>query len=99
MADFDTNHFYQRLREMPNKHILPAAPEYSEYLQKEVFDPLIRGETIDLANLDWNAVTFRNVMIGYLYNDYEETEHDLLRRLCRLLRQVAPTWRLERKYF
>ena len=99
MINFDTNHFYQRLHEMPNKHILPAGPEYSEYLQKEVFDPLIRGETIDLANLDWNAFALRHVLIEYLYDDYAKVERDLLQRTRQLLRHAEPAWRLERKYF
>lgn len=99
MAAFDMRLFYRILRETPKKHILSASPEYSEYLQKEVFDPLIRGETIDLANLDWNAIAPCYVTIRYLREEHEGMEHGLIKRTKQLLQQTVPSRPLERKFF
>lgn len=66
MAEFDKLRFLELLREAPERKQLLEKPQYSEYLQKQVFDKLREDGMIDLSALDMEAISLRDLIeTGY----------------------------------
>ena len=61
MFQFEIGTFVELLKAAPEPVCIFEPEEYSEYLQKTVFDPLKNGENIALKDLDFSAFSLRNV--------------------------------------
>lgn len=99
MASLDSKVFFQLLREAPERRFLSETPEYSEYLQREVFDRLSRGEEVDLSKLDWDAFSLYHVTPEWYPGLFERAEERLIKGMCRLLHKIAPAIQTEQKFF
>lgn len=85
MPIFDNAVFQRLLREAQPKHFRIETGVYSEHLQKEVFDKLKQGETVDLKALDWDAIQFCHVTPEWYEQRYREAERAWAKGLCSLL--------------
>lgn len=85
MIQFNLEQFFRALRSAPEPARIIARAEYSEYLQKEVFDKLKQGETVDLKALDWDAIQLCHVTPEWYEQRYRAAERDWAKGLCSLL--------------
>ena len=61
MPEFNMGLLMESLRRIPERRSIFEPEEYSEYLQKEVFDPLIESGTIDIKEVDFSKFELRHV--------------------------------------
>lgn len=61
MAEFDMRKFIALLQIAPETKPMVEQPEYSEYLQKNIFDVLKEKGSVDLKRLDWSAIEMKDL--------------------------------------
>ena len=61
MFRFENEAFIALLKAAPPRASIFEPAERSEYIQKQVIDPLKKGEKVNLQTLDFSAFDFRNV--------------------------------------
>lgn len=99
MIQFNLEQFFRALHSVPEPtRIIPRA-EYSEYLQKEVFDKLKRDETFNLKELDWDAIQFCHVTPAWYEQRYRTAEKDWAKGLCSLLKRTPSNMCKQRVFF
>ncbi len=76
MIEFNIDTFADHLRGAPERTSIFEQEEYSVYLQEKVFDPLSRGESLDIKELDYSAYSLNNVTT----DSYAEGHNGILRR-------------------
>jgi len=96
--EFDKSKFIQNLLDAPAEDPFLEQPEHSDYLQKQVFDKLAAGETVDLTTLDWNAFDLRHVTPEGYVEQYEDEHKDWVMGANWLLRK-SPAVCLNQKVF
>ena len=99
MIAFNIDSFVDHLRGAPERTSIFEPEEYSVYLQEKVFNPLSRGESLDIRELDYSAYNLNNVTT----DSYAEGHNGIMRRwgngFNRFLKSTPPVVTDERKFF
>ena len=99
MLRFDFDAFDALLRSVPAPVPLYDRPEHSEYLQREVFDKLSGGETVDLSLLDLDAFDFRHVAPESDPEHYQREMNSWQKGANRIFKLLPPMPRESRSFF
>lgn len=99
MVQFDKDMFLDTLRYTAAPSKITISGVHSEYLQREVFDKLKRGESVDLMALDWNAFDMCHVTPQGYDERYESNNRSWLRGLNRHFRRAEAVSLLRRNFF
>lgn len=99
MIRFDFDLFAGLLRTAPEPIRFSDEAEYSEYLQKEVFDKLNGGEPVDPSKLDFSAFDFRHVTPEGIEKHYEGELAGWLKSANSLFKLTPAVPRAGRSFF
>lgn len=98
-GQFEKESFYLALNQARPKDPPPQDPEYSEYLQTHVFDPLKKGEMVNLTKLDISAFELRHVSIPDQHYVYDRTLHGWLEKVGWYLKEERSRPLPQRQFF
>lgn len=97
--EFDKRRFVQALLDAPPERPLLETSEYSEYLQKEVFDRLAAGASLVWRTLDWDAFELRHVTPVNYDRPYERVHTGWLQGINSFLRKTPAASLHEKGFF
>ena len=99
MLEFSTESFTELLHAIPEAIPYCEEPQHSEYLQKEVFDKLGKGETIDLTKLDLNAFDLCHTALSWSGDHYAGMERSWQKGFNKMLKLIQASAREKRAFF
>ncbi len=99
MLEFSTESFTELLHAIPEAIPYCEEPQHSEYLQKEVFDKLGKGETVDLTRLDLNAFELRHTAMMWSGDHYRSMEQGWQKGFNKMLKLIKASSREKRAFF
>lgn len=99
MLKFHPETFTEMLRTVPEAIPFCEKPQHSEYLQREVFDKLGEGKTIDLTKLDLNAFGMCHTAMSWSEDHYAGMETGWQKGFNKILKLIHASPREKRSFF
>lgn len=99
MLEFSPETFTELLHAIPEAIPYCEEPQHSEYLQKEVFDKLGKGETVDLTRFDLNAFELCHTALSWSGDHYAGMERSWQKGFNKMLKLIQASAREKRAFF